>query len=277
MTRAKQDVTSIQTALNLYKLDNFAYPSSEQGLEALVAKPSGPPDAPNWKGPYLDRVPKDPWGKALPVPAPRPARRDRRLQQRRRRQARRRRRGGRRRELGVTPRNRESGIAESRESFPRVIGGSDRSSDSRFPVSDSYGFTLIELLVVVVIVDVLAAALTLAVAGNAQRRLADEAERFRALLAHACGQAELSGREIGAVLSPSATHSPLAAVEVNEPSREHGADFTPGQFGLAAGMGEQGAETLGLVGRGWRCVSPATARVSAAAARRRSPRRRGVR
>lgn len=63
VTRAKQDVTSIQTALNLYKLDNFSYPSSEQGLEALVAKPSGQPDAPNWKGPYLDRVPKDPWGK----------------------------------------------------------------------------------------------------------------------------------------------------------------------------------------------------------------------
>lgn len=62
-TRAKQDVASIQTALNLYKLDNFSYPSSEQGLEALVAKPSGQPDAPNWKGPYLDRVPKDPWGK----------------------------------------------------------------------------------------------------------------------------------------------------------------------------------------------------------------------
>jgi general secretion pathway protein G len=63
VTRAKQDVTSIQTALNLYKLDNFSYPSNEQGLEALVAKPAGQPDAPNWKGPYLDRVPKDPWGK----------------------------------------------------------------------------------------------------------------------------------------------------------------------------------------------------------------------
>lgn len=62
------------------------------------------------------------------------------------------------------------------------------------------GFTLIELLVVVVIVGVLAAALTLAVAGTAQRRLENEAERFRALLAHACGQAELSGREIGVVL-----------------------------------------------------------------------------
>lgn len=63
VVRAKQDVTSVVTALNLYKLDNFSYPSNEQGLEALVTKPAGQPDAPNWKGPYLDRVPKDPWGR----------------------------------------------------------------------------------------------------------------------------------------------------------------------------------------------------------------------
>jgi general secretion pathway protein G len=60
--RAKQDIAGIVTALSLYRLDNFTYPSTEQGLDALIAKPSGQPDAPNWKGPYLDRVPKDPWG-----------------------------------------------------------------------------------------------------------------------------------------------------------------------------------------------------------------------
>ncbi|HEU4662684.1 MAG TPA: type II secretion system minor pseudopilin GspH [Dokdonella sp.] len=62
------------------------------------------------------------------------------------------------------------------------------------------GFTLIEILVVVVIVAVLAMALTLAVGGSSERRLAGEAERFQALLGHACEQAELGGREIGAVL-----------------------------------------------------------------------------
>ncbi|HEY6941196.1 type II secretion system minor pseudopilin GspH [Dokdonella sp.] len=62
------------------------------------------------------------------------------------------------------------------------------------------GFTLVEILVVVVIVGVLAAALTLAVGGSSERRLAGEAERFQALLGHACEQAELGGREIGAVL-----------------------------------------------------------------------------
>jgi general secretion pathway protein G len=63
VTRAKQDIQGVVTALSLYKLDNFAYPSSEQGLDALVSKPAGQPDAPNWKGPYLDRVARDPWGK----------------------------------------------------------------------------------------------------------------------------------------------------------------------------------------------------------------------
>lgn len=61
ITRVKQDLQGVMTALNLYKLDNFRYPSSEQGMPALVSKPSGQPEAPNWKGPYLDRLPKDPW------------------------------------------------------------------------------------------------------------------------------------------------------------------------------------------------------------------------
>jgi general secretion pathway protein G len=52
------------TALNLYRLDNFVYPSTEQGLQALVQKPAGSPEARNWKaGGYLDRLPKDPWGR----------------------------------------------------------------------------------------------------------------------------------------------------------------------------------------------------------------------
>jgi general secretion pathway protein H len=59
------------------------------------------------------------------------------------------------------------------------------------------GFSLIELLVVVVIVGVLALAVTLSVAGSAERRLARESERFRALIGQACERAELSGREIG--------------------------------------------------------------------------------
>lgn len=72
----------------------------------------------------------------------------------------------------------------------------------RSPLSQSRlnGFTLIELLVVLVIVAVLAVAVTLAVAGSTERQLENEAERFRALLAHACNLSELTGREIGAVV-----------------------------------------------------------------------------
>ena len=57
---AKQDLRGIENALKLYRLDNFSYPTSEQGLQALVTRPADP-NIRNWKGPYLDRLPKDPW------------------------------------------------------------------------------------------------------------------------------------------------------------------------------------------------------------------------
>ncbi len=64
ITAAKQDIGSIVQALKLYKLDNMRYPSTEQGLQALVKKPTSAPIPPNWKGNgYLEKLPKDPWGK----------------------------------------------------------------------------------------------------------------------------------------------------------------------------------------------------------------------
>jgi general secretion pathway protein G len=64
VTKAAQDVQALVTGLNMYKLDNYQYPSTEQGLEALVRRPSGQPEAPNWKeGGYIDRLPLDPWGR----------------------------------------------------------------------------------------------------------------------------------------------------------------------------------------------------------------------
>jgi general secretion pathway protein G len=59
---AKADIASIMQALKLYRLDNQRYPTTEQGLNALVAKPEVPPLPPNWKpGGYLEKLPKDPW------------------------------------------------------------------------------------------------------------------------------------------------------------------------------------------------------------------------
>ena len=62
-TAAKTDVNNLMQALKLYKLDNQRYPTSEQGLQALVAKPTSGPIPANWK-PYLDKLPNDPWGRA---------------------------------------------------------------------------------------------------------------------------------------------------------------------------------------------------------------------
>ena len=60
VTAARTDVNNLMQALKLYKLDNQRFPSSEQGLQALVAKPTTGTIPSNWK-PYLDKLPKDPW------------------------------------------------------------------------------------------------------------------------------------------------------------------------------------------------------------------------
>ena len=61
ISAARTDVNNLMQALKLYRLDNQRYPSSEQGLQALVQRPDKPPVPGNWK-PYLDKLPNDPWG-----------------------------------------------------------------------------------------------------------------------------------------------------------------------------------------------------------------------
>ena len=58
---AKHDIATVMQSLKLYKLDNGRYPTNDQGLQALVSKPTSAPVPSNWK-PYLDKLPKDPWG-----------------------------------------------------------------------------------------------------------------------------------------------------------------------------------------------------------------------
>ena len=62
-TAARTDVHNIMQALKLYKLDNQRFPTAEQGLQALVARPTAAPAPMNWK-PYLEKLPNDPWGNA---------------------------------------------------------------------------------------------------------------------------------------------------------------------------------------------------------------------
>jgi len=62
-TTARSDLNSLANALNIYRLDNFKYPSTDQGLEALEAKPSGFPEPKNYNpGGYIAKLPPDPWG-----------------------------------------------------------------------------------------------------------------------------------------------------------------------------------------------------------------------
>jgi general secretion pathway protein G len=70
VTKAQQDVRAYETALNLYRMDNFRYPTTEQGLESLVKRPVDP-NIRNWKeGGYIDGLKKDPWGNAYAYISP---------------------------------------------------------------------------------------------------------------------------------------------------------------------------------------------------------------
>jgi len=62
VVKALQDIQALESALDLYKLDNYTYPTTEQGLEALVSEPGGDPAPANWKsGGYVKKLSKDPW------------------------------------------------------------------------------------------------------------------------------------------------------------------------------------------------------------------------
>jgi general secretion pathway protein G len=59
---AKLDINNLKAALNMYKLDNQRYPTTEQGLQALVTKPTTGPEPKGWRsGGYIEKLPNDPW------------------------------------------------------------------------------------------------------------------------------------------------------------------------------------------------------------------------
>lgn len=62
VTKARSDIATLEAALDRYRMDNSTYPSTDQGLQALMAKPSGSPEARRWKGPYVKKLQQDPWG-----------------------------------------------------------------------------------------------------------------------------------------------------------------------------------------------------------------------
>jgi general secretion pathway protein G len=71
VAKVKHDLQQLESALEMYKLDNVHYPSTDQGLESLVSKPSGDPEARRWRqGGYIKRLPKYPWGNDYQFLAP---------------------------------------------------------------------------------------------------------------------------------------------------------------------------------------------------------------
>ncbi len=68
-TAARTDINTLVAALKRYRLDNQRYPSTEQGLNALVTRPTVGTPPPNWK-PYLDKLPADPWGRPYQLLSP---------------------------------------------------------------------------------------------------------------------------------------------------------------------------------------------------------------
>ena len=62
IVKAKQDIRALESALQMYRVDNFQYPSTDQGLQALTEKPTTGAEAKNWQaGGYIKKLPKDPW------------------------------------------------------------------------------------------------------------------------------------------------------------------------------------------------------------------------
>lgn len=71
ITAARQDIATLMQALKLYRLDNHRYPTTEQGLSALIAQPTAGPPANGWKaGGYIEKLPKDPWGNPYQMLSP---------------------------------------------------------------------------------------------------------------------------------------------------------------------------------------------------------------
>lgn len=152
---AKQDIATLMQALKLYRLDNQRYPTTEQGLQALVTRPAMAPVPPNWKtGGYLDRLNRDPW--ATLTSTCRRARAAKSISSR------------------MAPTASRAARAMMRTSA--------RGNEARHRLRRLHGFTLLELLVVLVIVGIMLGAVALNAAPGDRQVLQNEAQRIALLL-----------------------------------------------------------------------------------------------
>ena len=182
VTRAASDIRAIQTALDLYRLDNFKYPTGEQGLQALVTQPSDPTITNYRSGGYLPSLPKDPWNNLYRVRESRPQWNGLRHHQlRTRRQARRRR----------LRRGHQRLYAQ-----PAVVASGCRAMRSK-------GFTLIEILVVLVIMAMVISLAVLSIGTTGRdTQLDEESRRIQGLVDILHERALLEGRDFGLRIEP---------------------------------------------------------------------------
>ncbi len=176
VTKAKQDIRAYETALNLYRMDNFRYPTTEQGLEALVKQPTDPEHQELEAGRLHPEPAQGSVGQRLPVHLAGLARRLRPLHPRRRRPA-----GWR------GPRCRSS-----------ATGTAINTSRRRPAAAAASGFTLLEVLVVIIIIGIITsmAMISVKVLGG-DHEMDKEAARLQAILLQSREDAMLVGTDVG--------------------------------------------------------------------------------
>eukprot|EP01036_Dinobryon_divergens_P057752 gene57752-77085_t len=133
VTAARTDINNLMQALKLYRLDNQRYPTAEQGLQALLTRPTTGPAAPNWK-PYVEKLPNDPWGHPYQYMNP-----------------------GIKGEIDVL-----SFGADGQSGGEAGSSGTGAPRRNQPPRHPSSGFTLLELIVVIAIIAVATAAVSFA-------------------------------------------------------------------------------------------------------------------
>ena len=180
--KAKADISTIEQALEQYRLDNLTYPAASDGLQALISPPASLAQPQRYRrGGYIKKLPEDPWGRAFSTPC----------------------RGGKARSTSVrwARTGSRAGRMRMRTSSPASFDPSEAGFTS-LKRSAEHGFTLLELMVVLTIIGFISAAVVLAIP-DPRGRVVEDADRFAARVAAARDEAVVTARPMGVWVSAS--------------------------------------------------------------------------